>query len=119
MADMTQDRGSGYLEVMGRLKSGVTLGQAQTDLNTIASRLEQQYPDSNKGRGVKLTALSEEVIQDVRRTLWILFGAVGFVLLIAGANVANLLLARGASRYREIAIRLALGATRFRLIRQL
>jgi predicted permease len=118
-ADMSQDRGSGYLNVIGRVKTGVSVGQAQADLSTVANRLEQQYPDSNKGRGVKITGLRDQVVGDVRRTLLILFGAVGFVLLIAGANVANLLLARGASRYKEIAIRQALGATRVRLIRQL
>src|SRR6266404_5706191 len=116
--DMTQDRGSGYLEVIARLKPGVSAEQAQTDLKTVTSRLEQQYPDSNKGRGAKIISLREQLVGNVRRTLLILFGSVGFVLLISGANVGNLLLARGAIRHKEFAIRRALGASRGRLIRQ-
>ena len=115
----TNMRRSHYLKAIGRLKAGVTLTQARAEMTSIARQLEEAYPDTNRDRGVNLVPLHEQITGNIRRALLVLQFATVFVLLIACSNVANLLLARIAAREKEMAIRGALGASRWQLVRLL
>jgi putative ABC transport system permease protein len=118
-ADWRTDRSHYYVEVVGRLKAGVIETQAKAELEAIVERLAPTFSADKKNWGFTVVPLHEQVVGKVSATLWILFGAVGLVLLIACVNVANLSLSRAATRHKEIAVRLALGAGRLRIVRQL
>jgi putative ABC transport system permease protein len=117
--ELTERGERGDMDVVGRLSPGVPLSQATVEMKTITARLAEQYPQSNHGFGAYLASFREEFSGDTRLAVLVLFGAVVFVLLIACVNVANLFLVRGAARAREIALRLAFGASRGRVIRQM
>ena len=118
-ARLPSSRAYNILRVIARLKTNTSVQQAQAEMGMIASQLATQYPETNRGRGIRIMPLYEEVIGRSSAALWLLFGAGTFVMLIACANVANLMLIRGFRRQKEIAIRAALGAGSGRLIRQL
>ena len=112
-------RSERHLRAIARLKPGATIEQAQSDVNVIGQRLEQEHPQTNKNQGAHVISITNEIVGEIRPTLWMIFGAVVLVLLVACANVANLLLARSSVRHKEITIRSAIGASRGQLVRQL
>ncbi|HXD33037.1 MAG TPA: ABC transporter permease [Pyrinomonadaceae bacterium] len=117
--ELARSRGNHSYYVVGRLKPGVTRQNVQAEIDTISARLEQQYPETNTGWGANVYPIVKDTVRMYDTALWVMMGAVGFVLLIVCANVANLTLARASGRQKEIALRSALGASRWRVVRQL